>query len=152
MLSDFKCEVGVYDIYMVGPRDDGTLVRPLPWIFFVPTVLMVRFVCFAVYQTSVWRGQTPIDTTAIVASLQWSRRHLRSFRLHGLRAIRLARNNDDTSIIARVGRRLRGIFAKEPTGVDARFAKGERVIYFHTFTVYVLLIMIHKNYFLIRPK
>lgn len=101
--------------------DEVNLTRPLPWILFLPTMLIVRCVCFATHQTSVWKGdKKPIDSTSIVASLQWARRNVRSVRLHGLRAIRQNRLAENQSFITNMGKWLKAMFSKQLSDAEMR--------------------------------
>lgn len=74
------------------PRRDSTksfspppLVRPMPWILFLPALLALRLLRCALSVIALLFGNPPVEPIAIVCFLQTKRRKLRAIRTRGLK-------------------------------------------------------------------
>jgi hypothetical protein len=61
------------------------LVRPLPWILFLPLLVCLRLVKIAAEMVSFLRGREPPRPLQVVRYIRVWRRRLRTVKYHGLR-------------------------------------------------------------------
>ncbi|XP_077291806.1 jabba isoform X2 [Arctopsyche grandis] len=69
------------------------LTRPLPWILFLPTLLMLRFLREGLSLGALIMGKEPVRPSAIVKFVQNCRRNLRALKYHGMRNMRSKGSN-----------------------------------------------------------
>ncbi|XP_046472706.1 clumping factor B-like isoform X1 [Neodiprion pinetum] len=67
------------------------LVRPLPWIFFLPSLIMLRVVRLSVNVGAAVLGYPKLQATGMVKIIQKGRRRLRAIKLSGMRNMRSRR-------------------------------------------------------------
>lgn len=83
--------------WAVPPVSDGDessskrkeLIRPLPWIFFLWLLVVMRLSREALSVLALIRGRPPIRPANVVTYIQGRRRFLRSLKYQGLRSMRL---------------------------------------------------------------
>lgn len=111
----------------------AALVRPLPWILFLPALLSIRCTRTLLSILSVLLGYDPIAPADAVSSIQWSRRKLRAVKYQGLRNIRMQHEDAELSRMLNEGVRdndggflqdilatvVRGICSQRPDILDS---------------------------------
>lgn len=80
------------------------LRRPLPWLLFLPTVLMLRLFRVGLSFVSILRGNEPVGPIEMVHYLQNIRRNLRAVRFDGLREIRVHQQHRAVDTMNLMGR------------------------------------------------
>jgi Domain of unknown function (DUF4820) len=65
------------------------LIRPLPWLVFLPALIALRFLRTGLSLVLLMVGQGPVTPKSMVSCVQTVRRKIRAFKYHGLRVIRL---------------------------------------------------------------
>lgn len=73
----------------------------------MPTLAVVRLLCFVTYHGARLKGNRPMDGPRIVATIQMAQRHLRMIRLQGLRTIRQRRRLNGDGLIVRLGKAIK---------------------------------------------
>lgn len=65
------------------------LIRPLPWLVFLPALVVLRLVRIGLSLLFLVCGQSPVTPTSMVHFIQTTRRRVRAIKYHGLRVIRV---------------------------------------------------------------
>lgn len=65
----------------------------MPWVFFLPTLVVLRMVRFSVSTVSILLGWSPVEPSDFVLWLQNHRRSLRALRFQGLNDIRVGKKD-----------------------------------------------------------
>lgn len=72
------------------------LIRPLPWILFLPFLIVLRMARCSLSLIALVIGKQPVDAKVMVYSLQNFRRKLRAFKYRGLKLKRIQRAEKET--------------------------------------------------------
>lgn len=67
------------------------LIRPLPWLLFLPALIALRLIRATLSFLALMLGQPPVDPVTMVGFLQNKRRKLRALKYHGQRLNRIIR-------------------------------------------------------------
>lgn len=71
------------------------LVRPLPWLLFIPALIALRFIRIALTFISLCLGGEPVTSKSIVYFIQTRRRKLRSIKYDAFREMRRKLEEND---------------------------------------------------------
>lgn len=77
----------------------ATLVRPLPWLLFLPALFLIRIARSMVSILSQLVGNEQIEASDMVSYLQMCRRKLRVLKYQGLRQIRIRKNEKQLAML-----------------------------------------------------
>lgn len=81
----------------------ATLIRPLPWLIFLPTLIALRWARFSASIGSMLIGCGSIAPIDVVAYTQTFRRKMRTFKYQGLRNIRLQKQEAEVRALSNGG-------------------------------------------------